>query len=218
GLGPHLQGHVVVPAIVASTSGVDAHTTAGLGDAVVGVQIGLWDDDVVAFAIATDVKLPLYAGEPSVIGLQPIAGTRSPSTRPALGDGQVDVDFRAMFAARFPFGGHVSWENGYRLRTDDVSDAVTGVGRFAVPVLDERFLVAWNLLFINSLDPAVDDEGNAIEAVGRGFVATGPTVDVALPFRAGFQGLWLRVGAELVFRGRNAPGGANMLWGVRCAF
>lgn len=217
GLGHQMMGLVQVPLVIASvSSGDDVASIAGLGDGVFGLQVGLFDDGIVALSARGDVKLPLYRGQPSVGGRQPFDGTRTAGPVPALGDGQVDVTLSAAFAARFPFGGHLSWDLGYRVRTDDVSDAVIGTGSFVVPVLDDRLLPTWNLQFVNSFDAAVDDDGVVHEAVGRGFVATGPAVDVAL--RELHEGLFLRAGAELVFRGRNAPGGVQLLWGMRCAF
>ncbi len=220
GLAPGITAMASVPFVIARAdeSGV---TAIGLGDAMLGLQVGVYEDGPLAFAVRADVKVPLYVGAPSVRGRQPLRAdvdvdSREAGPLPALGDGQLDVTVSGLFAATFPFGGFVTWETGYRARTGDVSDAVTGAGRFAVPVVDERFLASWNLLFVNSLDPAVDDNDVATDVVGRGFVSTGPALELGLPeVRAGLR---LRVGSEFVFRGRNAAGGVNVMWGVACAF
>lgn len=217
GLGHGLMGLARLPFVIGYAHNDDGVGSAvGLGDAVLGLQLGVFEDGPVAVAVRGDAKLPLYVGAPSVIGRQPVDGGRAPGPLPALGDGQIDLTLSALLGARFPFGGAFTWELGYRVRTGDVSDAVVGVGSFAVPVLGERLTPTWNLLFINSLDPAVDDDDVPVEVVGRGYVSTGPSVDVALPDIT--AGLRLRLGAEFVFRGRNAPGGVNLWWGVACAF
>ena len=217
GLGHGFMGLVRLPFVIAIARDDDGqHTAVGAGDAVVGLQLGVFEDGPVAVAVRADAKLPLYVGAPSVIGRQPVDGTRVASALPAIGDGQLDVTATGMLGARLPFGGHLTFDLGYRWRLGDVSDAVVGVGSFAVPILDERLTPTWDLLFINSLDAAVNDDGVPTEAVGRGFVSTGPSVDVSL--REITPGLRVRVGAEFVFRGRNAPGGINLLWGVACAF
>lgn len=216
GLGPRLLLLGRVPFVVSAID--DAGSTAGFGDAVVGLQFGVLTQEPFVVSVRGDVKLPLYAGEPTVAGRQPKQSGRFPgglSDDAALGDGQVDVTGSVVVGGRFPFDGFFAWDTGYRFRSDDVSDAVVGGGDLGVGFFDGRVLPSWNLRFVYSMDPRVVDDV-AVEAVGAGAVVTGPAVRVAVPEVV--DGLAANVGAGFVFRGRNAAGGFQLVAGVSYEF
>jgi len=60
------------------------------------------------------------------------------------------------------------------------------------------------------------DDGVPLETLGKGYVSTGPACMIMLDELT--KGLALEVGAEFVFRGRNAAGGANLQSGISYAF
>lgn len=175
---------------------------AGAGDLTVGGQLRLTDEGPVALAARLDVKLPLYQGAPTVRG-------RAPDGGPALGDGQVDVTAVALLGGRLPFAGFLDLAVGYRLRTDDVTDAVVGGGKVGVRALGRRFLLALRFDTVVTIDRAPLGH----EALGRGSAALGPWVAVRVVDR-----LHLELGAAWVGRGRNAPGGVELAWGLWLPF
>ncbi len=189
-------------------AGLSGFDTMGFGDAAVGMQLGILTEAPFFFGLRGDVKLPLYDAEPTLRGRGP------DGLRPAIGDGQVDVTVSGVVDATFPFDGALHWDTGYRLRSDDVSDAVVGGGELGVALLDRALWPSWRLRYVYSLDPRVVDDV-VVEATGAGYVSTGPACRVALPFVAG---LALDVGANFLFRGRNAAGGFELVFGVSYEF
>ncbi len=175
---------------------------AGAGDVILGGQLRLTEVAPVALAARLDVKVPLSHGPPTVRG-------RAPDGGPALGDGQVDVTAVALLGGRLPFSGFLDLEVGYRLRTGDVTDAVVGGGKVGVRALGRRLLVALRLDTVVTLDRAPDRP----EALGAGSAALGPWVAVRVVDR-----LHLEMGAAWVGRGRNAPGGVELSWGLWLPF
>jgi hypothetical protein len=225
GLGPRLMlvGYLPwvasVNQIVADGGQNLAFHTVGFGDAALGLQFAVVEGGPFVAALRGDVKLPLYAGAPSIQGRSAttVPGfPKSAGSFPALGDGQVDATVSGLVGGAFPFDGFFTWETGYRLRTGDVSDAVVGGGTTGVWLLDRRLLPMWNLSFIYTFDVARRDDGVPLEALGKGYVSTGPAAMILLPEL--LDGLALETGAELVFRGRNAAGGFNLQAGISYAF
>ena len=224
GIGPRLMlvGYLPWVASTNQLTGDDgslAFHTIGFGDAQLGLQFGILQDGPFVVAARADAKVPLYQGAPSVQGRNAdgVDGfSKSAGRFPALGDGQVDVTTSMLIGGSFPFDGFFTWETGYRLRTGDVSDAFVGGGTFGVFFLDRRLLPMWNLSFIYSLDARTRDDGQPLEVLGKGYVSTGPACMIQLDELK--KGLALEVGAELVFRGKNAAGGVNLQSGLSYAF
>ncbi len=223
GLGPRLAFSGMLPLVFATAThraadrDPEVFAVSGVGDATAGLAFALLPEGPLHLTLRGDVKVPLYAGLPSVQGRQPLAtDPRQPGLLPALGDGQVDVTVNAVVGARFPFGGFFTWENGYRFRSGGVTDGVSGAGTFAVDVFDGALQPRWNHAFLFSFDPATDVDGVPTEIVGRSLVTTGPSCVVNLAALS--PGLALEVGAALSFRGRNAAGGTRFQLGVSHAF
>lgn len=224
GIGPRLMLVGYAPWVSSTNQlktdgGILGFHTLGFGDALLGMQFGLVPDGPFVVAARADLKVPLYQGAPSVRGRSVVAVPGFPRSQgrfPALGDGQVDVTTSLLLGGAFPFDGYFSWETGYRLRTGNVSDAVVGGGSTGVFFWHHRLLPMWNLSFIYSLDVRKRDDGVALETLGKGYVSTGPACMVLLDELA--EGLALEMGAEFVFRGRNAAGGANLQSGISYAF
>ncbi len=196
-----------------------AFHTLGFGDAQLGLQFGIVQDAPLVVAARADLKVPLYQGAPSIQGRSVVAVDGFPKSAgsfPALGDGQVDLTTSLSVGASFPFDGFFTWETGYRLRTGDVSDAFVGAGTTGVYFLNRRLLPLLNLAFVYSLDARKRSDGVATETLGKGYVSTGLACMIMLDEIA--QGLALEVGADLVFRGRNAAGGVNLQSGISYAF
>lgn len=199
------------------TSGVNFHTL-GLGDALGGLQVGiLQPGDFGAFPLVLsarfEMKVPLYDGEPSVRGLRTNRVDAYPrSTRffPAIGDGQVDLN--AWLAASAPLPFVDAWVNvdvGYRARTGPVTDAallIVNAGWFA---LGRVLLLQVTSQHVFTF-PVPDGERLVL---GKGFWALGPAMSVYFA-----EGWALEVGADVVFMGRNAAGGVQVLAGVSYAF
>ena len=203
GVAPRLTLRAKLPWVISSTadaSGVQQRS--GIGDVTIGGQLRLTETGPVALSARLDVKAPFYSGPPTVRG-------RSPSGGPALGDGQVDVTALALLGGRLPFSGFVDLELGYRLRAGDVTDAVVGGGRLGVRALERRLLLALRLDTVVTFDPAA---GSA-ERLGRGGATLGPWVALRV-----VDALHLEMGAYYVGRGRNAPGGAELTFGLWLPF
>lgn len=203
GVAPRLTLRAQLPWLVVST--VDAGGLAqqsGAGDLTLGGQLRLTEEGPVALAARLDAKLPLSQGAPTVRG-------RAQDGGPALGDGQVDLTALALLGGRLPFAGFLDLEVGYRLRTGAITDAVVGGGRLGVRALGRRLLVALRFDTVVTLDPAPERH----EALGAGTAALGPWVAVRVVDR-----LHLEVGAAWVGRGRNAPGGVELSWGLWLPF
>jgi hypothetical protein len=224
GIGPRLMLVGYAPWVastnqLASDDGSLSFHTIGFGDAQLGLQFGILQDGPFVVAARADVKVPLYQGAPSVQGRSVAAVDGFPKSAgrfPALGDGQTDVTTSMAVGGSFPFDGFFTWETGYRLRTGDVSDAFVGGGTTGVFFLNRRLLPMWNLSFIYSLDVRKRDDGVPLETLGKGYVSTGPACMIMLDDLT--KGLALEVGAELVFRGRNAAGGVNLQSGISYGF
>lgn len=223
GIGERLGLGLGLPLVLASSHARDGAVAviSGPGDATVGLTLDDGGTGPLRLALRGEVKVPLYTGAPALQGRQPPTTDETlPGPLPALGDGQVDVTIGGLLVAHFPFGGFFSWEQGYRFRTGGVTDGVVGVGRVAVPapgwLLDGRLVPRWDHAFLFSFDPPRDDDGRALEVIGRSLVVTGPGCTVLLPELS--PGLAVDVGAALLFRGRNAAGGVRLDLGVSHAF
>lgn len=193
-------------------SGVGFHTLS-VGDAMIGLQLGLLTWENIVTSTRFEVKVPLYKGGPSIRGRQTtrVPGyPRSANFFPAVGDGQVDVTGLLSAGASLPwFNGFVTGEAGYRLRTGVITDAILGNGTLGFNVLDGQILLMANMQLVLTL-PATDEVS---EVVGKGFWAVGPAVMVRV-----WHGLSIEVGADLVTRGVNAAGGIQLLAGVSYVF
>ncbi len=220
GIGTRLALNAQIPVALATATpknGGEPQNVVGAGDAHVGLWLKVFDGVAEGFpvelSLRSEVKLPLYQGRPTRQGRAPSdpgLPTSPPGGAPALGDGQVDVDIGALFAARLPFGGHLAWEQLYRARTGGVSDAVVGRGTFAVDLLAGHLQPRWDHAFSFSFDAA---DG---EVVGASIIETGPSVRGLAPELV--PGLGVDVGVAYLFRGRNSVGGPQLRVGALYAF
>lgn len=220
GIGRGLALGLSLPLVIAHVrDGADGGSVVGAGDARAALALVVVDGGAFAVAVRGDVKVPLYPSLGVAVRGRVPGPNRSARPLPALGDGQVDVGVGAVFSAEFgsrtfgdgvPFGGSFDFSLGGVFRSGAVSDAVVGAGGVAVDVWGGRFSPGWQLQFVNAFD------GDAGDAVGAGFVSTGPAV--AVPLSSWVPGLTVDMGAELVFRARNAAGGTVLRAGVIYVF
>ncbi len=212
GIGRGLALSLSLPLVAAHVrDGADGGSVVGVADARAALALVVVDGGAFAIAVRGDVKVPLYPNLGVAVRGRLPGPARTARPLPALGDGQVDLGVGAVFSAEFPFGGTFDFSLGGVFRSGAVSDAIVGAGAIGVDVWDGRFVPGWQLQFVNALDASVKGE-----AVGAGFVSTGPAV--AVPLSSWVPGLTLDIGAELVFRAQNAPGGTVLRTGVLYAF
>jgi hypothetical protein len=183
GVAPHLTLDATVPAIWIPQRGVS------LGDFDIGGIFTVLESPV-TLAISADVKAPLYAAKPSVLG-------RDAKTRePAFGDGQTDVTGQGLFVAELPYDGAMDLYAGYRFRGGTISDCIVGGGRIGLWTFDRR--VFWSAV----LDTAISLAPAPTAVRSAGYADFGPRVSLRVADHA-----FVDVSALYVGRGQNSVGG-----------
>jgi hypothetical protein len=183
GIAPHLTLDASVPAIWIPQRGVS------LGDFDIGGIFTVLESPV-TLALSADVKVPLYAAQPSVEG-------RDPKTHaPAFGDGQTDATGTALFVADLPYDGAMDLYAGYRFRGGTISDCIVGGGRVGIWTFDR--LVFWSAV----LDTAISLPPAPSAVRSAGYADVGPRVSIRVADRA-----FVDVSVLYVGRGQNAVGG-----------